>query len=713
MNERRFRRWLLLVLLVTGMVCSQGQAQITVTVPAGGGIGAVNWSKTLDGTWLFQPGDSPRVNGRLLWADAGYDDSGWAKMELHSSSAVIDPVYQYEGYMQGWSALGYPKLAGYAWYRLKIHVNHGGSNLWIKMPGHVDDGYQVFANGKLIGSFGKFTSDGVTLYRSRPLIFPLPAPDAAGNIQLAIRFYLSPISAVDGGTHSTGGMHELPVIGFHGAVDLLLRQERQQLILNQMVPAVVSFLMMLAAAGFFCFWIYDRSEKTYLWLTIALLSEGMVEFVMLAGLFSFWLTQDQANSPALVVPSVAMFFWILVWEDWFGIRRERWSRWVRWAGFAGVLLAIGSKMEMVRLDASYHGGYSAAEGSLRWAQLNVFVSFAIGGLVLVTLFQAYFKDRVGALLAMVPILLTSIGFYGTNLRTWWGIRTNYFFTSGLDLRIGDVAGFLLVIVLAVLVGRRFLHTRIEEQLNKQTIEQDLEQARALQQQVLVPEPMTSSMFAVETSYHPARTVGGDFFQAIPRPDGSLVIVVGDVSGKGMAAAMLVAVLVGAARTKIEETSDPVQILRVLNERLLGRASGHFATCVAAHLRPGGVMVMANAGHLPPYRNGVAVELPGSLPLGIVPDVEYEAVSLQLDEDDYLTFMTDGVLEAQNASGELLGFERMETLAGLEPENIARAAMEFGQEDDITVVGVRVRAGAGAVSQAADRRVAEATGGIGG
>ncbi|MGC8549886.1 MAG: SpoIIE family protein phosphatase [Acidobacteriaceae bacterium] len=711
MRKHRFVWPGLCVGLVCGLFCPALRAQITVTVPAGGGASAVNWYTGLDGVWRFQPGDSPESNGRFLWASPEYDDSGWAKMELRSSSRVIDPVYQYGGYLPGWSALGYPKLAGYAWYRLHIHVNHDGSSLWIKMPGHVDDGYQLFANGKLVGSFGKFTSRGVAIYRSRPLIFPLPAPDAAGNIQLAIRFYLSPISAVDAGTHSTGGMHELPVIGFHRAVILLLKQERQELILNQMIPAIVSFLMMLAAAGFFCFWIYDRSEKTYLWLTIALLSEGMVEFVMLAGLFSFWLTQDQANSPALVVPSVAMFFWILVWQDWFGIWRERLSRWVRWTGLASVLLAVGSAIVMVQLDASYRGGYSAAEASLRWAQLNVCVSFALGALVLVTLFQAYFKDRVGALLAMVPIVLTVVGFYGTNLRTWWKIHTNHFFASGLNLRLGDAAGFLLVIVLAVLVGRRFLRTRIEEQLRKQSMEQDLEQARALQQQVLVPEAIESSFFAVKTAYYAARTVGGDFFQAIPRPDGSLVIVLGDVSGKGMAAAMLVAVLVGAARTKIEETCDPVEILRVLNERLLGRANSHFATCVVAHLRPGGVMVIANAGHLQPYRNGVEMELPGSLPLGLVAGVEYEAASVQLEAEDYLTFMTDGVVEAQNASGELLGFERVEGLAGLEPESIARAAMEHGQEDDITVVGVRVLKLAGDASMVTGLRADELTGGI--
>jgi sigma-B regulation protein RsbU (phosphoserine phosphatase) len=186
-------------------------------------------------------------------------------------------------------------------------------------------------------------------------------------------------------------------------------------------------------------------------------------------------------------------------------------------------------------------------------------------------------------------------------------------------------------------------------------------------------------------------VGGDFFQVIPRADGSLLIVVGDVSGKGIAAAMLVAVLVGAIRTRADETVDPAAILDTLNDRLLGRAGGHFATCVVAHLRPGGAMLIANAGHLPPYRNGAAVDLPGSMPLGILPGMQYDVHTIQLGSADHLTFLTDGVLEARNSSGQLLGFEQTAQLSSLPPEAIARAAMQHGQEDDITVVSARVRA----------------------
>jgi serine phosphatase RsbU (regulator of sigma subunit) len=165
--------------------------------------------------------------------------------------------------------------------------------------------------------------------------------------------------------------------------------------------------------------------------------------------------------------------------------------------------------------------------------------------------------------------------------------------------------------------------------------------------------------------------------------------VGDVSGKGVAAAMLVAVLVGAVRTRADETFDPAAILHTLNDRLLGRAGDHFATCVAAHVRPGGTMLIANAGHIPPYRNGIAVELPGSMPLGIVADAEYELHSVALESDDHLTFVTDGVLEARNSAGQLLGFEQLAQLSSLPAEAIAQAAITHGQDDDITIVSVRL------------------------
>jgi serine phosphatase RsbU (regulator of sigma subunit) len=102
------------------------------------------------------------------------------------------------------------------------------------------------------------------------------------------------------------------------------------------------------------------------------------------------------------------------------------------------------------------------------------------------------------------------------------------------------------------------------------------------------------------------------------------------------------------------------------------------------------MRIGNAGHIPPYLNGVAMEIEGSLPLGIVAGVEFPVQTVQTEPGDYLTLMTDGVLEARNADGELLGFERLGEISSMSAEQMARVAMRFGQDDDITVVSVSVR-----------------------
>jgi serine phosphatase RsbU (regulator of sigma subunit) len=130
---------------------------------------------------------------------------------------------------------------------------------------------------------------------------------------------------------------------------------------------------------------------------------------------------------------------------------------------------------------------------------------------------------------------------------------------------------LMVLVIATLALRRFVRTQVRQEVERKAIAQELEQAQQLQQRVLVPEALASPFFTVETEYRPAQTVGGDFFQTLIRPDGTLLVVIGDVSGKGVSAAMLVAVLVGAIRNQAEYSFDPVVMLTMLNRRLLGRS----------------------------------------------------------------------------------------------------------------------------------------------
>jgi serine phosphatase RsbU (regulator of sigma subunit) len=208
------------------------------------------------------------------------------------------------------------------------------------------------------------------------------------------------------------------------------------------------------------------------------------------------------------------------------------------------------------------------------------------------------------------------------------------------------------------------------------------------QQVILPELFENIPgFTVESVYQPAQQVGGDFFQVLAASEGGLLLVFGDVAGKGLPAAMLVSVLVGAIRSAAEYTTHPAQLLANLNERLIGRTHGSFSTALAARIDAGGLVTIANAGHLSPYLDGVEVELPGALPLGIASAAIYETREFHLHPGSRLTFYSDGVIEAQNLQGELFGFERGKAVSTQPAAAIVKAAEEFGQSDDITVVAI--------------------------
>lgn len=651
--------------------------------PAPAEVRLGNSSISLSGPWKFTPGDSPQENGSLLWASPAFDDSNWANMDLHARPGAIDVAYGNAGYVTGWSVHGFPHLAGFAWYRLRVHLGNSPAPLWLKMPNHTDDSYQVFANGHYLGEFGRFTSSGVESFRARPLAFQLPAPDVHGDILLAIRFYMEPFVLFGGSTGDSGGMHQAPLVGLASQIESTRAQEVTERLLSIIVSVFVSILMLIAAAGGFRIWLLERSSTTYLWLTLGLLLAAVPTALLLVAFFTYALSQDAVNFSYAGLYSLSLLCWIIFWRRWFRLAGDR------WLDILAVILTGAVLLTQFGYNFWVH---ASAHAVLVIMVLKAAFNVALGAMLFVVLLQGARKDRTGALVALPPIILLAISIFSVELLDWFHIRTSVF-AFGIQISVKDVALTLLVLVVGALAARRFLSSQVSQRLERQAVEQELEQARELQQHVLIPEPVASSLFAVETAYHPARTVGGDFFQVISHSDGSLLIVVGDVSGKGIAAAMLVAVLVGAIRTRADQTFDPAAILNTLNDRLVGRAGGHFATCVAAHIRPGGVMLIANAGHIPPYRNGVALDLPGSLPLGIIPGTQYDLNTIQLNPSDHLTFLTDGVLEARNAEGRLLGFDQLAKISSLPPEAIAQTAINHGQDDDITVVSLRLAAAA--------------------
>ncbi len=233
----------------------------------------------------------------------------------------------------------------------------------------------------------------------------------------------------------------------------------------------------------------------------------------------------------------------------------------------------------------------------------------------------------------------------------------------------SIVGFIMTVTLVSNLGSE-----------RQRLANELESARAVQQ-LLFPRAEAAG---VDAAYVPASEVGGDFWQAVTTADGARLVMAGDVSGKGLKAAMAVSVLTGAFRNR--SSDEPARILGELNRvaaSLLGRSG--FATAVVALVRADGLTI-ANAGHPAPYIDGREVELDAGLPLGIDPEADYAAH--QVRAGDQVTFVSDGVVEAENAQRELFGFERTREISTKSAQEIAEAAKAWGQNDDITVVTVR-------------------------
>jgi hypothetical protein len=218
---------------------------------------------------------------------------------------------------------------------------------------------------------------------------------------------------------------------------------------------------------------------------------------------------------------------------------------------------------------------------------------------------------------------------------------------------------------------------------------ELAHAQEVQQVILPESRIALPGLVVESEYRPAREVGGDFFQMIPhRADGSLLIVAGDVAGKGLRAGMLVALLVGAIRTAAQYVPDPAAVLSALNLLLMGRSDAQ-ATCLALRISKDGAVTLANAGHIAPYLNGEPLPMEGALPLGIIENAESSILHFQLNDGDRLMLMSDGIAEATDQDGQLFGFERVHQLlrTAKSATEVAAAAHTFGQEDDISVISI--------------------------
>ena len=626
-------------------------------------------------------------------ASPDFDDSAWP---LRDAQPVIADVPD-EDATNAAASEPKPSDAGkasspassrrYVWFRLHIQLapNHGPIALLIEVPvspnssiGITGAGLppDVFANGVEIAPDGPHGSDPQR-YQTISRIYRLNVPTSQNSLVLAVRTmdisfgYRSYTTFFAGRTFELGNPDDLQR-------ELELWSNRS--LFERLPRLVYSSLLVVLAVFLFALFFAQKGHSEYLWLALHELVQAPIGFIELAGssarLDSLWFA---ALALELALAAAYLFFEFLV--AFLSLKRRWYIRWLRYtapilAGVGPVLLLVGHRGITVALLASVF------LCSLLWI-----IGWSI--FIFLTLIAAVFKRNFEAGLLLIPLVLSVVGLVEPIVTSIVSEDTGKPFVSPLTIEagpipihfasIGDFAGILVIVLI---IFGRFLRI----QRNQERVSNELAAARTVQELLIPQERLATPGFEVDSVYSPANEVGGDFFH-IQTGEGGLLVVIGDVAGKGLKAAMNVSLIMGALR-RTEERS-PAKILDSLNRVLVGTES--FTTCQAVWFGINGEMVIASAGHLPPYLNSQEIDLPGGLPLGVLAAVSYQEMRFYLHPGDRVLLLSDGVVEARQPSGELFGFDRMRNFSQQSAFYIAEAAKAFGQQDDITVLTVRRQA----------------------
>jgi len=605
----------------------------------------------LDGLWRFHIGDDPR------WAYPSYDDSSWPLIRSDHS----------------WSDQGYRNYGGTAWYRVKVLIPGGENPLSLYLP-RVLTSYQLFADGKLVGTFGGMPPQEHANYSAVPQEYSLPrnASANARMLSIAIRVWHPPHWAMYFGGGILGGVR----IGESSLVQKRSILEIHEQAWNQMDGILLAMLETLAGLAALALFTLRTQEREYLWFGIWLiLSAAIRSLFVYTGYHPMGRIEHDLIWQLLflleTLASIAFYFRLLHG------RRD----WLFWSGVgatvANLLLLSAGLLELISVAL--------------WIEIGSALTLPVAVWIVSLLILRTSQGLPDARLLMAPVLLQQV--VALVIRTLnLGLVTGWYHFPSFDwlyqtsdwpfrFTLSDVADALFLIAMLAILIYRFTRTRRQEE----SYSRERESARTVQQ-VLIPEAVPHIPgFTIASVYKPAGEVGGDFFQVLPIEFGGVLVVIGDVSGKGMPAAMTVSLLVGTVRTLAHYTNSPGEILTAMNQRMLARSNGGFTTCLILRADCNGTLTIANAGHISPYKSGTELELENGLPLGLAPATSYAESVFQLVEEEQLTLVTDGVVEARNKSGGLFGFERTQSISTKSAESIAMAAQVFGQEDDITAV----------------------------
>ena len=601
---------------------------------------AQEWASDINTGWRVRDGDDP------AWARADFDDSNWSAVELDDLGSA---------------------RPGSRWYRLRVRLHENHPDLALLIQGG-EGTYVVYANGSEIPGPRIRSSFAV----KRPIERSVMIDNVPGaDLVLAFRTYAPPSYA--------GWRYPLFMSASLGTPEAI---ENQRLALegsrlNLALPSIaIDLLLILAGAGVFALYASQPKHAEYLWLGFYLFLLGIANLL--------WFCQQAGLVPIsanfLVADPLLYAVTISQIHFTFSFGGRRLGLW--WRLYQALLI-----VPLVLIGLAWTGHFSSAVYIL--IEAIILIPVAVFMPILLSIWYWHGNREAGWLIlpSLLPAATLSLYDVGT-VSIFYGWHSLDFLDNPIQfgpvpVQPVDLGNLLFLFAIAVVIFFRF--SRVSRERARATAE--LSAAREIQQR-LVPASLPSlAGYQIEAAYFPAQEVGGDFYQILPQQDGALLIVVGDVSGKSLKAAMTGALAIGAIRTLAVENLCPAIFLERLNQQIFEANNGGFITCLCARLEPTGNIAIANAGHLSPYRGGAEVVLESGLPLGIVSGVEYGETCCTLAPGDTLTLLSDGVVEARNGSGQLLGFDATRDISTQSAAAIASAAQAFGQEDDITVLTI--------------------------
>jgi phosphoserine phosphatase RsbU/P len=598
--------------------------------------------------WLFSPDDNP------AYAAADYDDSAWKT--ISATKQLID--------------YGIRNIP-YAWYRMHVYVNPRWTNLAIEIQ-NVEGDYELYVNGVRIAAHGKMSGvveSGQDQMSFHSIPNSMIAPN--GDLVVAIRFAVNKVNQPHGESTSTPLEYDSVFIATRESAARDTGFETSRRIVVPLIESLLCFLVGIVALALY---LAMRNQAEYLAIAIALLANSFQVAVpwIWDGFHGYDVFIDFLNYLAIGIGTVAMIEFVRLIVH---MRRSRWLLALEIAsllGYSGVTLF---ELGLLSFKASFASYFVPA--------------LITAALLPVLLIRAAMRGNRDARVFLPAALFISLANYWNFLsqvsgRWHWTLKIPampYFEFGGYGLDLWAMWSIVYCVTMLLFLVLRTVGIARE----RARAAGELEAARTVQH-VMIPEEIPSVPgFEIQSVYKPASQVGGDFFQILPVKNGGVLVVIGDVSGKGMPAAMTVSLLVGTVRTLAGYTEKPGEILDAMNQQMLARSGGGFTTCLVARADTNGTLTVANAGHIPPYLDGKELPLENGLPLGLAADTIYPEGTFLLAPGQQLTLLTDGVVESRDHAGALLGFERSAALSVQPAEAIACAAQEFGQDDDITVL----------------------------